>query len=118
MIWAGFIAGCVVIAVLFFALQHGVLRIPLKPFFLFTSVMMYLLAITFAGGGVKELQEGGVLSQTPIETLPIPTVDVLGIYPTVETFGLQVLLVIVGVGAYFYRRRLTSAVKERSDAQN
>ena len=109
MIWAGFLAGCVVIAVLFFALRHGVLRIPLKPFFLFTSVLMYLLAITFAGGGVKELQEGGVLSQTPIETLPIPTVDVLGIYPTVETFGLQVLLVIVGVGAYFYRRRQQQA---------
>ena len=105
MIWAGFIAGCVVIAGLFFGLQHGVLRIPLKPFFLFTSIVMYLLAVTFAGGGIRELQEGGVLQQTPIEGLPIPTVDVLGIYPTVETFGIQIALIALGIGAFLYRRR-------------
>ena len=104
MIWAGFAAGCVSIAVLFFALQHGVLKIPLKPFFLFTSVLMYLLAVSFAGSGVKELQEGGIFSQTPIESIPIPTIDILGIYPTVETFGLQFALLVLGVGAYLYRR--------------
>lgn len=104
MIWYGFLAGCGVVAVLFFALQHGVLRIPLKPFFLFTSVLMYLLAVTFAGGGVRELQEGGVFEQTPIEAVPIPTVDVLGIYPTVETFGVQVALLVLGVVAFLHWR--------------
>ena len=103
MIWAGFVAGCVVVAILFFALQTGVLRIPLKPFFLFTSVLMYLLAITFAGGGIRELQEGGVFGQTPLEFLP--TIDVLGIYPTAETFGAQVALLVLGVGAFLYRKR-------------
>lgn len=105
MIWYGFLAGCVVIAILFFALQHGVLRIPLKPFFLFTSVLMYLLAITFAGGGIRELQEGGIFEQTPIESLPIPTIDVLGIYPTLETFGVQVALLILGIAAILYRQK-------------
>lgn len=105
MIWAGFAAGCAVIAILFFAFQHGVLRIPLKPFFLFTSILMYLLAITFAGGGIRELQEGGVFGQTPIESLPVPTIDVLGIYPTVETFGVQVTLLIIGVAMLLYRRK-------------
>ncbi len=103
MIWAGFVAGCVVVAILFFALQTGVLRIPLKPFFLFTSALMYLLAITFAGGGIRELQEGGVFGQTPLEG--VPTIDVLGIYPTVETFGVQVALLILGVGAFLWRKR-------------
>ena len=103
MIWAGFVAGCVVVAILFFALQTGVLRIPLKPFFLFTSVLMYLLAVTFAGGGIRELQEGGVFGQTPLEF--VPTIDVLGIYPTVETFGVQVALLMLGVGAFLYRKR-------------
>lgn len=112
MIWYGFLAGCVVVALLFFALQHGVLRIPLKPFFLFTSVLMYLLAVTFAGGGVRELQEGGVFAQTPIETLPIPTVDVLGIYPTMETFGVQMALLLLGIAAIIYRRRQQLATAE------
>ena len=105
MIWYGFGAGCAVIAILFFAMQHGVLRIPLRPFFLFTSVLMYLLAVTFAGGGIRELQEGSVLPQTPIESIPIPTIDVLGIYPTVETFGVQVALLVLGVAAILYRRK-------------
>ncbi len=106
MIWAGFVAGCVVVAILFFAFQTGVLRIPLKPFFLFTSILMYLLAVTFAGGGIRELQEGGVFGQTPLEF--VPTIDVLGIYPTVETFGIQVALIILGVGAFLYRKRQNS----------
>ena len=65
---------------------------------------MYLLAITFAGGGLRELQEGGVLAQTQIESIPIPTIDILGIYPTVETFGAQVVLLVVGIAAIIYRR--------------
>ena len=108
MIWYGFGAGCIVIAILFFALQHGVLKIPLKPFFLFTSILMYLLAVSFAGSGIKELQEGGVFSQTPIEAIPIPTIDIIGVYPTYETFGLQMLLIVVGVAAYFYHRQQQS----------
>ena len=109
MIWYGFGAGCAVIAILFFAMQYGVLRIPLRPLFLFTSVLMYLLAVTFAGGGIRELQEGSIFSQTPIESIPIPTIDVLGIYPTVETFGVQVLLLVLGVAAILYRKRQQSA---------
>lgn len=109
MIWYGFAAGCAVVAILFFAMQGGVLRIPLKPFFLFTSVLMYLLAITFAGGGLRELQEGGVIGQTQIESLPIPTIDILGIYPTVETFGLQAALLILGIAAIIYRKRQQAA---------
>ena len=105
MIWGGFLAGCVVIAILFFALQNGVLRIPLKPFFLFTSVLMYLLAVSFAGGGLRELQEGGVIQTSQIENCPIPTVDVLGIYPTYETLGIQFALLALGVAAFFYRKR-------------
>ena len=109
MIWAGFVAGCVAVAILFFALQMGVLRIPLKPFFLFTSVLMYLLAVTFAGGGIRELQEGGVFGQTPLEF--VPTIDILGIYPTIETFGLQVALLALGIGAFLYRKRQSEAAE-------
>ena len=105
MIWYGFFAGCIVIAILFFALQHGVLKIPLRPFFIFTSVVMYFLAVCFAGSGVRELQEGSVLAQTPIESFHVPTIDLLGIYPTYETFGLQIFLIVVGVSAYLYRRQ-------------
>ena len=103
MIWAGFGAGCVTLALIFYGMQHGILRIPLRPFFLFTSILMFLLAVTFVGGGIEELQEGGVVGITRFEGWP--TVDLLGIFPTAETLGAQLLVLLFGVGMVVYSKR-------------
>ena len=103
MIWAGFGAGCVTLALIFYGMQHGILRIPLRPFFLFTSILMFLLAVTFVGGGIEELQEGGVVGITRFEGWP--TVDLLGIFPTAETLGAQLLVLLLGVGMVIYAKR-------------
>ena len=102
MIWAGFGAGCVTLAIIFFGIQKGILRIPLRPFFLFTSILMFLLAVTFVGGGVEELQEGGVIGITRFEGWP--TVDVLGIFPTAETLGSQLLVLLLGAAMVVYAK--------------
>ena len=86
-------------------MQRGILRIPLRPFFIFTSVLMYVLAVSFAGGGIAELQEAGVVGQTVIESSIIPTIDYLGIYPTVETLGAQGFMILLAVGMVYYRSR-------------
>jgi hypothetical protein len=66
-------------------------RIPLKPFFGVTSGFLYYMAFVFAGKGVAELQEGGLLSTT---ILPwAPRLPALGIYPTVESLSIQLVLV-------------------------
>ena len=103
MIWAGFGAGCVTLAVIFYGMQHGILKIPLRPFFLFTSILMFLLAVTFVGGGVEELQEGGVIGITRFEGWP--TFDLLGIFPTAETLGAQLLVLLLGVGMVIYAKK-------------
>ena len=103
MIWAGFGAGCVTLAVIFYGMQQGILKIPLRPFFLFTSILMFLLAVTFVGGGIEELQEGGVIGITRFEGWP--TFDVLGIFPTAETLGAQLLVLLFGVGMVVYSKR-------------
>lgn len=105
LIWGGFGSGCVVLAILFLLMQKGILSIPLRPFFIFTSVLMYLLAISFAGGGISELQEAGVIAQTVIESVPVPTIDYLGIYPTVETLGAQGIMILLAIGMVYYRSR-------------
>ncbi len=53
------------------------------------------------------MQEGGVFGQTPLEF--VPTIDVLGVYPTVETFGAQAALLALGIGAFLYRKRQSEA---------
>ena len=105
MIWLGFAAGCVVLALIFFLIQRGALRIPLRPFFLATSALMFVLAVSFTGGGIEALQEAGVVSMTLVEKFPVPTIDLLGIYPTYETLIPQLVLILAAVIAVFYKRR-------------
>ena len=109
MIWAGFVAACAVLAIMFFLMQRGALRIPIGPFFKVTSIFMFVLAVTFLGGGVKALQEADVVSTSVIEAVPIPSIDVLGLYPTYETIIPQILLVIIAAAVVSYKKRSATA---------
>lgn len=109
MIWFGFGAGCVVLAIIFGVIQMGLLRIPLRPFFIVTSTLMFLMAVAFAGSGVSELQEAQVVSQTVINADWLPSIDLLGLYPTVETLTTQLVLLLLGVGTYFMRKHKEKA---------
>ena len=87
-ITVGILVGFAVLAVIFTLFYRFGVRIPLRPFFATTSVLLYYMAFVFAGKGVRELQEGNAV---PITVLPgFPHVDTLGLYPTVETLLTQV----------------------------
>lgn len=105
MIWYGFLAGCAVLAIIFAIIHKGLFRIPLRPFFIVTGTLMYIMAVSFAGGGISELQEAQVVSQTVLAVSWFPHVDWLGLYPTYETVGIQILLLIVGIAALVYQHR-------------
>jgi len=98
-ILVGFGVGLVALAVIYMAFTRLGVRIPLRPFFAMTSGILYLMATIFAGAGISELQEAGVVGTTPL--IGIPTLPGLGIYPTVETVAAQGLLVVLLVGALF-----------------
>ena len=80
-------AALVVIFTLFY--RYGV-RIPLRPFFGVTSVLLYYMAFVFMGKGIRELQEGNAISMSVIPGFP--HVEALGLYPTWETVLAQLLL--------------------------
>ena len=69
----------------YIAISRFGVRLPLKPFFGVTSAFLYYMAFVFAGKGVAELQEGGVLPTTIVSWAP--RVPALGIYPTVESLA-------------------------------
>ncbi|MGQ0714498.1 MAG: FTR1 family protein [Gemmatimonadaceae bacterium] len=93
----GILVGAAVLAVVFTLFYRFGVRIPLRPFFAVTSVVLYYMAFVFAGKGIRELQEGNVVSITPIPGFP--SVDAMGIYATVETLLAQLLLVALFLGA-------------------
>lgn len=65
-------------------------RIPIRPFFQVTSVLVYYLAFKFVGTGIHALQVAGKLRATPSDLLP--SNQFFGVYPTWETTVVQVLL--------------------------
>jgi FTR1 family protein len=90
---AGVLVGGGALAVIFTLFWKYGIRIPLRPFFAVTSVLLYYMAFVFMGKGMRELQEGGVVS---ITVLPgWPHLDALGIFPSVETLLAQLLLLVL-----------------------
>ena len=88
----GILVGFAALAVIFTLFYKFGVRIPLRPFFGVTSVLLYYMAFVFMGKGIKEMQEGNAL---PASFIRFPTVDWLGIYPTWETLLAQLALLIL-----------------------
>jgi high-affinity iron transporter len=108
----GFLAGCLLLAGLFYIINKLGLKIPIKWFFGFTSVLLYFMAFTFMGKGLHELQMGEALSITVANFAP--EISWLGMYPTWETFIGQMLLVLAFVGAVIYSFLLQPEVESKS----
>lgn len=53
----GAVAAAVVLLVIFFVIRFTSVKIPIGPFFLVTSILMSVLVVVFAGGGVHSLIE-------------------------------------------------------------
>jgi high-affinity iron transporter len=96
----GLILGLGLLAVVYFAIERYGVRLPLKPFFIATSALLYVMAFSFAGKGVSELQEAGVISITPLEWLP--SLPLLGVFPTYQTFLTQMFVAAALAGALMW----------------
>jgi high-affinity iron transporter len=103
MIWVGLGVGLVALVAIFLLIRFLSIRLPIKPFFMGTSLLMFALCITFVGSGIKELQEGGVVAATALSGMP--TVDLLGIYPTLETLVPQLVILGITVATIVYQIR-------------
>jgi len=87
----GVAVGGAVLAVIFTLFHRFGVRIPLRPFFAATSGLLYLMAFVMAGRGVHELQDANVIAVTHVRG--VPTVELLGIFPTAQTLLAQGVLV-------------------------
>ncbi len=86
----GIAAGFVALAIVFTLFYRFGVKIPMRPFFTVTSILLYYMAFVFAGKGIRELQEGNVI---PITVLPrMPSVPSMGIFPSFETSAAQAVL--------------------------
>ena len=116
-VWIGLAVGLVALVVIYLLIQFAAVRIPLRPFFTITSLLMAFMAFTFTGSGIGELQEADVVSLTPISGFP--TIDLLGIYPRVENLAAQAIVLVIIVGLYFFgKARLAREAAAQSRAED
>ena len=121
MVWAGFIVGCVCLVFVYLAIRLLSVRIPLKPFFLATSILMFIMSIAFLGSGIKELIEGDVIQMTsPAWVAWIPSnsvMEILGIYPCVQTVVPQLILLAITVVLFIFWMKHNKKLREQMAAE-
>ena len=122
MVWAGFAAGAAALVVVYLVITKMSVRLPLKPFFLATSILMAIMSISFLGGGIKELIEGDVIQMhSPAWVSWIPSnavLEVLGIYPCVETIVPQLILTAITIATFIFWMKRNKKLKEQMTDEN
>ena len=89
----GIVAGFIALAIIFTLFYRYGVKIPLRPFFSVTSVLLYYMAFVFTGKGVRELQEGNAMSLSAIAGFPHN--EWLGLYPSWEGVLAQLALLLL-----------------------
>ncbi|HAJ92583.1 MAG TPA: cytochrome C [Gammaproteobacteria bacterium] len=94
MIFSGLLVAAGLLVVLGWLILRYSTRLPLRQFFAVSGIFMFVLAFIFTGKGIAALQEAG---QIPLDPINIPSVELLGIYPNMQSTGVQLLLVVAAV---------------------
>jgi len=89
-VMAGIAAATVALAITFIALHRAAHRIPFGKFFYATSILLYALAVVFIGQGIASFQESEWIGATFVDH--VPTIPMLGLYPTVQGIAAQLAL--------------------------
>ncbi len=91
-------AGILVLIAVWVAFRYFSVKLPLRAFFMFTSILLFLMCISFMGKGVVELTEADVITgRTVIPAMNGFSIEILSIYDRAETLIPQIMLVIAAV---------------------
>ncbi|MGQ4518916.1 FTR1 family iron permease [Dermabacteraceae bacterium CCM 9520] len=112
----GIVAAVAVLAVIFVIFRFYAVKLPIGLVFKGTSLLLFMLAITFVGNGVGELGEAGfIVGQTDIPSLHWLTFPELGIYPKAETLLPQLILIIAAVWLGLAHRKSLAEKKREAE---
>jgi high-affinity iron transporter len=94
-LFLGIALGLVILIIIAVLMLKIGLRIPMKPFFLISSLLVFYLGLKFTGMGINGLQLAGLLPATTSDVLP--TISALAVYPTWQGIIPQTLLIIIAI---------------------
>ena len=106
-------AGVLVLAAVWVAFRYFSVKLPLRAFFLFTSILLFLMCISFMGKGVQELTEADVITgRTVIPAMKGFSIEILSIYDRAETLIPQIMLVVAAAWItipHLFRKKKTGS---------
>lgn len=106
---AGFVPGALLIAAVGIAIIRLGLKLPLRRVFAVTNAVLLLLAFSFIGKSIYNLQEAGLFSPHPLSWAPDHEALrlLIGFYPVAETAMAQAVLLLALLLTYLvFRRRM------------
>jgi len=107
----GIAAGAVALGAIAWLLLRTSRRLPIGTFFSASSMLIAVLTVVLAGKGVAALQEAGWIG---IGTVPIPRIDLLGIFPTWQSVVTQLAVVLLLAIGFAYNIRQGSRIRPAS----
>ncbi len=106
-ILAGALTGLALLSLIAWAMLRFSKTLPITLFFRYSAILIAVLAVVLAGKGIGALQEAGMVPVTPLPG--VPRIPMLGLFPTVQAVGAQ-LLALAAVLLGFRAARRTDAV--------
>ena len=89
---AGAGSAAVALAVIGWVMLRYSRTLPVAKFFAYSAWLMAILTVVLAGKGVAALQEAGLIGIDPLSG--VPRITMLGIFPTVQTLGFQIAMIV------------------------
>ena len=102
MIMAGAVTAVAALAVIAWMMLRYSRRLPFGTFFAVSAALVAVLAVVLAGKGVAALQEAGWL---PVSLIAGPRIDLLGIHPTLQGVGVQLVVLAVLLAGFGWNAR-------------
>jgi high-affinity iron transporter len=104
---AGAGSAAVALAVIGWVMLRYSRTLPVAKFFAYSAWLMAILTVVLAGKGVAALQEAGLIGIDPLSG--VPRITMLGIFPTVQTLGFQIAMIVAIVVGFARNQRRAGA---------
>lgn len=100
---AGAGAAVGLLALIAWAMLRFSTRLPITKFFAWSAILIAVLTVVLAGKGVAGLQEAGIIGVQPWAW--VPRIEVLGLFPTMQTVLAQAIAVAILVIGFWWNGR-------------
>lgn len=100
--WAVLTSVIIVVVFAILILQYSK-RLPIKQIFRVSAITMVVLAVVLVGKGFAALQEAGIIGMNLLSDRI--RLEALGIYPTIQSVGAQLLTLALTIGIWMYMER-------------